>query len=374
VRRSGPTTARYARYGPVVVDAAPRTHARIAVLFVALAVCAFAVLSGTGTLAVAVGSAGDALGSVTGGVLGAAPSPTPAPVPPPPAPRLAAPPAPTSNTDETSVRGRLPAGVAGSPGVRIRIYVNDRRVKEQPAGKKRAFVVKSVPLNNGRNEIRASLVTRAGESERSNMIELLFDVTPPAVTITEPAQDAVVNASAVTIRGSTEPSSTVTVTNGATGKSATARTPVEGSAAAGRFVIRIGIAEGTNPLTVAVVDMGGNRSERELRVVKGDGKLKVQFGLSRTLIYRSRLPGTVVASVRLLNPDGRPIDGAQVTFSISPPGLPTSTYETSTSDGTASWSVALPKEGAIAGRGFATAMIVLPDGRTIRKTQRFTFG
>jgi hypothetical protein len=182
-----------------------------------------------------------------------------------------------------------------------------------------------------------------------------------------------VNASAVTVRGSTEPSSSVTITNRSTGKAVTARSAAEGSATPGRFGVRVAIAGGANSLTIVVVDVAGNRSERELRVVKGDGTLDVRFGLSRTLIYRSRLPGTLGVSVKLVDRDGRPIDGAHVTFSVSPPGLPTSTFEATTTDGTASWSVSLPKEGAIAGRGFATAMIVLPDGRTIRRTQPFTF-
>jgi glucodextranase-like protein len=261
----------------------------------------------------------------------------------------------------------LPAGVAGSRGVRIRIYVNERKAKEQAVGKQTAFTVRSVPLANGNNEIRASLVGPGGESSLSNVVELLFDIVPPAVTISDPPDGTVVNATSVTVRGTTEPGSTITIRNVTNDKSAT------GAVSEGRFAIAVPLAEGQNALTIAVVDRGGNRVERQLSVMKGDGVLKVSLSLSRSLIYRTRLPGPLTASVSVLDPDARPIDGAKVTFSMSPPGLPTSTFEATTIDGTASWTITVPREGAMAGKGFATVLVILPDGRVVRDSQQFKF-
>jgi len=323
------------------------------------------VLSGTSVLAVTFGAAGNAFDTLAGRVVERVPAGSPQPAPPPP-PRLRHP-EPTTRKAAIAVRGILPAPVIGARGARIRVYVNDRRAKEQPVGATATFMVRGVPLANGDNKIRASIVGRGGESERSNVVNVLYDVHPPPVTINNPPDATVVNAPTVIVRGTTEPGSAVTVRNLTTRRIAT------GSVTAGRFAIPIWLANGGNALQVLVVDRGGNRVERALSVVRGNGVVKVTLSLTSSLVYRTRLPGTLGATVTVLDPDGRPIDGASVTFSISPPGLPTSTYETTTSDGTASWTMALPRDGAMAGRGFATVLVVLADGRTFRDTKRFNF-
>ena len=80
--------------------------------------------------------------------------------------------------------------------------------------------------------------------------------------------------------------------------------------------------------------------------------------------------------VTVLDEDRRPIPGARVTFTLSPPGLPTSTYHAETDAfGVARWSqIGLPREGAIAGKGFATVFANLP-GRPekLQDTAPFTF-
>jgi hypothetical protein len=331
----------------------------------ALALCGFLVLSGTSVLPATFAAAGNAIDSLAGGALRVSTA-APTRPPPPPAPRLRQP-AIVSQKPTIAVRGTVSASVVGARGSRIRVYVNDRRVKDQAVTRSAAFTVRSVPLTNGDNEIRASVVGPGGESERSNVVNVLYDIVAPAVTINHPIDATVVNEPMVTVRGTTEPGSSVTVRNLTTAKIAT------GAVTAGRFAIPIWLANGANALTLLVVDRGGNRAERQLTIVRGNGVVKVTLSLSRSLVYRSRLPGTLGATVTALDPDGRPIDGASVTFSISPPGLPTATYETTTRDGAASWTMTLPRDGAMAGRGFATVLVVLPDGRTFRDTKRFNF-
>jgi glucodextranase-like protein len=333
----------------------------------AVALGAFVVLAGTGILAVTFGAAGNSLGSLAGRVFPSPPSPSPTPAAALRAPRLLAPEAPLAQTAAADVRGMLPDGVRGMRGVRIRIYVNDRKAKEQAVGQRTAFAVRGVPLVNGENEIRASLVGPSGESDLSNVIDMVYDIIPPAVAISDPLDGGVVNAGSVTVRGTTEPGSTVSITNATNHKSAT------GAVTNGRFTITVALAEGQNALTITAVDRGENRTQRQLKVVKGEGVLKVALSLSRTLLYRARLPETLKASVSVLDPDARPIDGARVTFSISPPGLPTSTFETTTVEGSASWTITVPREGVMAGKGFATVLVVLPDGRLVRDTVRFSF-
>ena len=78
-------------------------------------------------------------------------------------------------------------------------------------------------------------------------------------------------------------------------------------------------------------------------------------------------------SVRVTDRAGRPVRGAAVTFSLSPPGLPTSTFETATANGYAQWpGVTIPREGALTGRGLVTVRVVLPDGQTVQQVGHLT--
>jgi hypothetical protein len=322
------------------------------------------VLVGTGALATAATGAEQALAGLIARVSGSdRPRPTAAPLTP--APRLVSPPDPVARRPSVDVRGHLPPGTQGRPGERVRIYVNRRKAKEQPVGRAPTFVVRDVPLAAGRNEITAAIVGPRGEGRRSAPVILVYDVVPPTVTVTEPVADSLVYAPRATVRGVTEPASNVTVRNETTGTSASA------AAAAGRFAIAIALAMGRNVLTISVVDAGRNRAETTLRLVRGEGQLTGELSLSRGLVYRSRLPASVTLKVRVVDADRRPVDRARVTFSISPPGLPTSTFESITADGEASWTVTLPKDGPEPGSGLATALVMLPDGRSIRDTAPF---
>ena len=69
---------------------------------------------------------------------------------------------------------------------------------------------------------------------------------------------------------------------------------------------------------------------------------------------------------------GKRVPGATVTFSLSPPGQPTSTYTTETnSNGVATWRITLPKAGTIKGAGLATVAVTLTDGRTVSGSSAF---
>ena len=375
-RRPQPTVTRrgLARRGPPARAPGNRGRAaqgvplswrtRVAVALSLLGLSAFLVLAGSGALATAATGARHALGGLIARVGGADRArPTAAPVAP--APRLVKPPDPVAARPAFDVRGHLPSGRHGRPGERVRVYVNGKKAKEQPVGQATTFLVRGVPLRAGRNEVTAAIAGPRGEGERSPAITLVYDVVPPTITITEPVDGSLVNASGVTLRGITEPESKVTVRNGTTGASAGAAAP------SGRFALSVTLAKGRNVLTITAVDAGRNRTETMLRLVRGEGQLTAALSLSRTLIYRSRLPAAVTLKVRVVDADGRPVDGARVTFSISPPGVPTSTFESVTAAGEASWTVTMPRDGPERGSGLATALVVLPDGRSISDTAPF---
>jgi hypothetical protein len=81
------------------------------------------------------------------------------------------------------------------------------------------------------------------------------------------------------------------------------------------------------------------------------------------------------AAGHVIGPDGKPADGVNLTFSISPPGQTTVTRQTKTADdGSASWNeFPLTVPGAQAGRGLVTALATLDDGETVAGSATFLF-
>ena len=55
---------------------------------------------------------------------------------------------------------------------------------------------------------------------------------------------------------------------------------------------------------------------------------------------------------------------ASVTFSLSPPGVPTSTYQATIQSEQATWMPQVPN-GASVGGGFVTAKVTLPNGKIV---------
>ena len=106
-----------------------------------------------------------------------------------------------------------------------------------------------------------------------------------------------------------------------------------------------------------------------LTVKRGAGKLAVALSASDYQIKRSQLPEPVTLFATVTDPDGQPLAGAAVTFTLSMPGIPTVTIDGSTdAQGKASFKTTIPK-GAAVGQGSAT---VLVSTDTFGSTQDFT--
>jgi hypothetical protein len=311
---------------------------------------------------------------VLGGALGGGSADSPGSSPTPGRPtRPAAPllPGPTQRVVGERVFDldvRLPAAIAGI-GYTVRTFVNGKRAQEQPlASGSVEFEVPDLKLRRGWNELAASIAGPTGEGPRSATIRVLVDEKPPLLEIDEPADLDTINAARATVRGRTQPGSTVEIRNTKTKKTVT------GTATGGHFVISVGLGTRVNRLVITSVDPGGNRTVMPLRIRRGEGKLTASLSISAALVPVSTLPRMISLHVDVRDPDGEPIDGARVTFSLSPPGLPTSTYEAVTKRGVANWaSVTIPRDGAVAGAGFATVLVVLRSGRTLRDIVHFRF-
>ena len=154
------------------------------------------------------------------------------------------------------------------------------------------------------------------------MVRHVLDILPPKVTITSPKENAKVNGSSVTITGKTQARTTVIARNAENDASISVVAGGDGT-----FELRLAIATGTNDIRLSAKDPAGNVSETALAVRRGSGKLTVGLGASDTTFRRSRLPDPIRLTAIVTDPDGEPIEGAAVTFTLSIPGIATITSE-----------------------------------------------
>ena len=108
-----------------------------------------------------------------------------------------------------------------------------------------------------------------------------------------------------------------------------------------------------------------------MSVRRGSGALTAKLSASVYAVRVKRLPEPVTLSVTVTDPDGRPLKGANVTFTLAVPGaqvIASSTLTTS-SRGTATFTTSIPK-GATAGlQCSATAIVHSADfGDTTDRT------
>ncbi|HET7676679.1 MAG TPA: Ig-like domain-containing protein [Candidatus Limnocylindrales bacterium] len=338
------------------------------VLVVALlALGAGVVVAGTGILGRTAGGLGAALGGLIGGLTSAPPSasPTMALITAPP--RLTTPDNAYTSQPTWDVRGFLPNGVAGRRGYAVRIYLNGEFVRQEPVPATADFLVAGIPIPRGRSAISATIGGPGGESAPSAPISVVFDDVPPKLVIKTPKDGQTVNAATVLVTGETQAGSTVMVRNESTAAAATTL------AAQGTFELELGLGKGSNGLTVTATDPAGNVRSVVVSVVKGDGRVTASLSLSGVRFALSSLPKTMTMRVLVLDPDGRRVDGAKVTFSISPPGLPTETFDATTVNGEATWpGYLLPRDGATKGSGFVTVLVTMPDGLVLQDSQGFS--
>ena len=142
----------------------------------------------------------------------------------------------------------------------------------------------------------------------------------------------------------------------------------------GSFEATLGLALGADTVTVTSVDALGNKSSTSIGLTRGDGSAHATVKVIPATVLIKDLPTKLDLRVSVDDGDGRPVDGAAVTFSVSQPGVTTATYDTTTKDGVAELAnVPLPRDGAVAGDGFVTAYVTLSDGTIVRSNFPLTF-
>ena len=144
-------------------------------------------------------------------------------------------------------------------------------------------------------------------------IVITLDTKDPGLAISAPADKSRVKASVqiVTVEGTTQPGANVSIRNGNTGGSAS-----EDARDSGAFKIKIGIADGTNTLTVTATDQAGNETTKSVSVLRGSGKLTARVGVSPGRMKASRLPEPYVLRATVADVGGKRVPGATVDLQL----------------------------------------------------------
>jgi len=274
------------------------------------------------------------------------------------APLLEEPGEPYTNQPTIDLVGTIPAALVGSSDSQLRLYValGDQRpgvVTEIPVGRTAKFIVPGVTLIEGPNAFTATIVGPSGETDPSPVVTFVYDPTNPKVTITSPIEGATVNATTVTIIGKTQARSTLQARNASTNET------VNGQADAnGAFSMIMPIVDGTNDIGVTAIDPAGNETRVVLAVRQGAGMLAASVDASVSRIRLRELPKGVRLTVVVTDPDGRPLEGARVTFTLAVKNVRalTSKMKETAGDGTATWLTTIPP-GAETGPATATVTV-----------------
>lgn len=321
---------------------------------------------GGGVLLVASGGLGRvaaALGSTFDGFVGdltSTPVPSATPVTVSSAPTLEAPVEPYTNQAAIDLIGTVPAAIAGTADSVVRIYVaigdgEPGIVTEVAIGSTQRFVAPGITLSPGTNTFSATIVGPTDlESDPSTTVAYVLDTTKPKITISSPRNNAVVNSRTVKLVGLSQGRSALSAHN------LTTNVTVAGAAdGKGAFSLVVPIGTGVNKIELSATDPAGNVNTATVSVRRGTGALTANVSASSYQIKVAKLPEPVTVAVKVNDPDGNPLAGAEVTFTITVPGLPpiASSTLTTSSAGSATFTTSIPK-GATADRQISVTAIV----------------
>lgn len=170
----------------------------------------------------------------------------------PPTPPALSPLPSATNSAKVNLRGFAEAGST------VEIFLNNISERKLIAEKNGTFVASEITLNSGRNEIAAEATDNAGNtSQKSGKIVIFYDITPPELTISEPADRSYFSGmeNQIKIVGKTEEDITVTVND---------RFVIVGSE--GNFEFVFTLSDGENLIRIVATDQAGNKTEKELTV------------------------------------------------------------------------------------------------------------
>lgn len=255
-----------------------------------------------------------------------------------------------------------PTGLDAVADYTLRITVNGEIEHERPLPQLEQFVVAGVALVEGENSIRAALVDDAGVGATSAALVVTVDTTAPVIRVTRPEAGATVYSETFSLRGRTEAGATLDVVDVASGVQL--ETAVD---ADGRFSTTLVLALGANQLLLSSRDQAGNSASTRVDISRAESLAVLTLTVSADRLKAIDLPQRLVATAYIQDERGQPIDGAEVTFSVSPPNATTITYRTLSVAGEATWpELDIRSTDDPRGAWLVTALAVLPSGTELR--------
>lgn len=272
------------------------------------------------------GGVGPALASLAGSFstafdrLTATPVPSATAVPPADAPRIAAPAQPYTNQAEVDLTVTVPQDAVGDPTAQVLLYLaleglDPAPIVYVPVGTTSRLIV-PFELTDGRNDITATLFRGEYESAPSPMVTYYLDREPPKITVTSPKNGSVVDLPDVTIKGTTQPGTSLVALNDANSTSISSM-----AAKDGKFEFGMLLAAGTNTITITGIDPAGNTGTTKIKLVQGSKEMGVRLTASSYRISIANPPPSIQLSVLVTDPAGLPLAGVNAFFTLQIPGL-----------------------------------------------------
>lgn len=330
-------------------------YLRLVLSLAVLAVAVGVVYVGVGGLGVVARGIGTTVGGFVDD-LTATPVPSRPALTVPAAPSIVSPSEPYTNQTSVDLVVTVDPDLAGDPDHALAVYLTLEG--QQPAQIDEVQLapgpqtVIPVDLTDGVNDFSVVVIGPGGRSDPSPVVRYVLDTEPPGILIESPKDGATVNRAAVEITGRSQGRTALLARNEDTGDSIGATADANG-----RFVLALPLRPGANRITIGATDPAGNTNGIEFRVARGEGRLVASLSASTYRLERSKLPAEIRLTATVDDPDGRPLAGAEVTFTLSVPGVPTITGSATTDDqGIATFSTTVPA-GADPGGGSAAVLV-----------------
>jgi hypothetical protein len=117
-------------------------------------------------------------------------------------------------------------------------------------------------------------------------------------------------------------------------------------------------------------DLAGNTATAHVVITRAASAATVTLTLSDDQIKTADLPQRVIATAFIQDERGQPVDGAEVTFSVSPPNATTITYRAVSVAGEAKWpDLDIRNADDPVGAWLVTVFVELPSGAELRQNK-----
>jgi hypothetical protein len=220
-------------------------------------------------------------------------------------------------------------------------------------------------LEEGRNDISATLFRAGEESDVSPVVTYILDLTKPKITVSSPKNNAAIDRPEVVIKGKTQANTTLVVRNEANDSSISSAANKDGE-----FEIALPLAPGTNTIEITGTDPAGNVGTKTLTIIQGSDEMGVRLTASRYNISVGNPPSSLQLAVVVTDPAGEPLAGATAFFTLQIPGLaPISNQLVTGPDGRVSFTTPLVGE---LERGGGTGTVLVSHELYGESTDRVT--